>query len=250
MRTTDDIRENSSPVRGTSGRSHATVSRTGEARAERERSARRATRSTRKKRRSVGADVLSFPLSVGNINAKRNLTPHGRGTTVRRVQEQRTEEGIPIRPAVYTQKKVGIRDRVHIARRWGTGLGIDVWKIVIVALLILAVAAVAIFGPLRDYYVAWRDAGVLQVEYEVLSTINEDLTSDVERLNTLEGIEDEARRRGYVYPDEEALVVEGIEEKDPVEQEELKRALDEYDQSLPWYIHTLDGVLGYSPKQK
>lgn len=230
----------------TSSSRRAGRTRSADSRAERERSVRRATRSTRKPRRSVGADVLSFPLSVGSIDSKRNLSPHGRGMTVRLVQEQRTEEGIPIRPAVYTQRKVGLRGRLHIARRWGTGLGVDVWKIVLVGLLILALALVAVFGPLKDYYNAWRNAGVLQVEHTVLTTINEGLTSDVERLNTLEGIEDEARRRGYVYPGEEAVVVEGLDEKSLSEQEALDQALEEYEQSLPWYVHTLDNILGYS----
>lgn len=212
---------------------------------ERGRIARRANRAPRKRTRSVGADVLSFPASQANGLNLRINRPYGRGSTAQLVQDQRGQTGVS-RPAVYTQEKVGLRDRVRIARRWGTGLHLNVWYVALAALLAIALAAAAIMGPLRDYYIAWRDAGRLDVEYAVVSEINETLADDVERLNTLEGIEDEARRRGYVYPDEEAVVVEGLEDVEPpAEEEEVKAALDEYEQGLPWYVHALDGLLGY-----
>lgn len=190
--------------------------------------------------------MLSFPAGQAQGLNLRINRPYGRGTTAQRVQEQRGEAGIPVRAAVYTQEKVGLRDRVRIARRWGTGLHLNLWYVVLAVLLAIVISLIAIMGPLRSYYAAWREAGELEVEYEVVSSINESLTDDVERLNTLEGIEDEARKRGYVYPDEEAVVVEGIEEERITEEEQVEAALDEYEQGLPWYVHTLDGMLGYS----
>ena len=156
--------------------------------------------------------------------------------------------GASVRPAVYTQEKVGLRDRVRIARRWGTGLHLNVWYVAIAVLLFAVLTVAAVMGPIRDYYTAWREAGVLEVEYGVVSQINEGLTEDVERLNTLEGIEDEARRRGYVYPDEEAIVVEGLEEEQVSEEEAVKAALAEYEQNLPWYVHVLDDLFDYKHK--
>lgn len=210
------------------------------------RASRRAARSTRGRSRSVGADVLSFPAGQAQGLNLRINRPYGRGTTAQRVQEQRGDAGIPVRAAVYTQEKVGLRDRVRIARRWGTGLHLNLWYVVLAVVLTIAISLIAIMGPLRSYYAAWREAGELEVEYEVVSEINQSLTDDVERLNTLEGIEDEARKRGYVYPDEEAVVVEGIEEERVTEEEQVEAALDEYEQQLPWYVHMLDGILGYS----
>ena len=162
------------------------------------------------------------------------------------MEQQRGEAGIPVRAAVYTQEKVSPFDRVKIARRWGTGLRVGTWQLVLAALVALAITVAAITGPLRNYYAAWRESGELEVEYEVVQEINEGLTKDVERLNTLEGIEDEARRRGYVYPDEEAVVVEGLEEDQVTESEAVKAALEEYERNLPWYVRVLDGLLGYS----
>ena len=73
------------------------------------RSRRRAGRSGRGRARSVGADVLSLPAGQAQGLNLRVNRPYGRGTTARRVQEQRGEEGIPVRAAVYTQDKVGLR---------------------------------------------------------------------------------------------------------------------------------------------
>ena len=209
------------------------------------RSTRRANRAPRKRTRSVGADVLSFPASRANGLNLRINRPYGRGSTAQLVQDQRDQTGVSSRPAVYTKENVGLRDRVRIARRWGTGLHLNMWYVVLATVVAIALVAAAIMGPLRDYYTAWREAGRLDVEYEVVSGINETLADDVERLNTLEGIEDEARRRGYVYPDEEAVVVEGLDDEEPAEEEEVKVALDEYERGLPWYVHVLDGLLGY-----
>ena len=196
----------------------------------------------------MGADQLT--LSAGQargLNLRINRS-YGRGTTAQRVQDQRAEMGASIRPAVYTQEKVGLRDRVRIARRWGTGLHLNVWYVAIAVFLFAVLTVAAVMGPIRDYYTAWREAGMLEVEYEVVSQINEGLTKDVERLNTLEGIEDEARRRGYVYPDEEAIVVEGLEEEQVSEEDAVKAALAEYEQNLPWYVHVLDDLFDYKHK--
>ena len=66
----------------------------------------------------------------------------------------------------------------------------------------LLVAAVALYSPVRNYYVARRTGQVLQVKYDQLSDENASLTHDVNRLQTKQGIEDEARKRGYVSTDE------------------------------------------------
>ena len=56
----------------------------------------------------------------------------------------------------------------------------------------LLVAAVALYSPVRNYYVAKRTGQVLQVKYDQLSDENAGLTYDVNRLQTKQGIEDEA----------------------------------------------------------
>lgn len=212
-----------------------------------EREARKAARSKRTSKRSVGADVLSLPASraLGLENSSRR--PYGRGTTARRVaslhnqeQWQDSAEQVEARPAVYTGEA---RDR---SSRKAKGFEISrAGAVIITIVAIIAIALVAIAGPARTYYHAWRDSGVLQVEYEVLQKQNAELDHELNRLQTLEGIEDEARSRGYVYPNEEALVVEGIEEEQIADPAEVQQAIDAYEEGLPWYVHWLDTVFGY-----
>ena len=203
------------------------------------REARRAERAargnTQSRTRSIGADTLSMPATrAAGLPAVRQR-PYGRGETARRVEEERAAS-VAARPAVYTREAPRQRPRLLLR-------GIPVTLIVIVLMIVAAVAILAV--PARAFYVAWRQQGALQVRYEVVERQNDELNDHVERLQSLEGIEDEARRRGYVYPDEEALVVDGVEEETPAEAD---RAVKEYEESQPWYIHALDSLFGYEPQ--
>lgn len=198
-------------------------------------------------RRSVGATSLSAPgmnaLGLSRRNAPR---PHGRGETARRVEAARAES-VSSRPAVYTAepKKQGLLSRLRMPELSMPSLSvptIPVWALVVLAFVI---ALAVVFGPARNYYMAWREAGILEVEYETLTAQNEELNHEIERLQTIEGIEDEARQRGYVHPDEEAFVVEGIEEEQVADPTLVDAAVEEHEKSLPWYVGILDALFGY-----
>ncbi|MBR3224655.1 MAG: septum formation initiator family protein [Atopobiaceae bacterium] len=225
-------------------------------------------------RRSVGATTISAS-GARNIG----LTPsnigraYGRGTTARRVEERhrsaasdrlrrkgndeldtRGKEGQSVsRPAVYTADapKEGLVSRLGLSRLrlpefHMPSLSVTSIPIPLVAFLALVIVAVVVFGPARTYYVAWREAGVLDAEYAALASQNEELNHEIERLQTRQGIEDEARNRGYVYPDEEALVVEGMEPKQVADPALVDAAVAEHEKSLPWYIGLLDMLFGYT----
>ncbi|MDO4536587.1 MAG: septum formation initiator family protein, partial [Coriobacteriales bacterium] len=115
---------------------------------------------------------------------------------------------------------------------------------VIVAAFI-ALALVIIYGPARTYYAAWRESGILEAEYQVVAEQNAELNDELARLQSLEGIEDEARKRGYAYPNEEALVVDGVEEEVLADPSLAAAAVAEHEANLPWYVQVLDTVLGY-----
>jgi hypothetical protein len=117
----------------------------------------------------------------------------------------------------------------------------------VIAIVIVAAALVVgvLWGPARAYYLAWRESEVLKVEYAALVAQNEALDHDLDRLQSLEGIEDEARRRGYVYPGEEALVVKGVEDQQETDPSQVQRAIDEYEANKPWYVSWLDSMFGY-----
>lgn len=117
-----------------------------------------------------------------------------------------------------------------------------------VAVVAVVVALVMVYGPARDYYVAWRRQSALQATYDAVSSDNDALQGDVDRLQSREGIEDEARRHGYGYSGESTIDVEGLPDdsanqgSNPIDGEVQAQETDQ-----PWYIRLGDVVFGYSP---
>lgn len=199
---------------------------------------------SRTRKRSIGADVLSFPASRALGLGGAADRPHGRGETARRVgdygRDEYGQQEVTARPAVYTQE----------SRKRGLDVALPnvVGRLPLVLAVLVVIAAIVVgvlWGPARAYYLAWRESGVLKVEYEALAQQNEALDHDLDRLQSLEGIEDEARRRGYVYPGEEALVVDGVEEQRASDPDQVQEAVDAYEASQPWYVGLLDSMFGY-----
>lgn len=115
-------------------------------------------------------------------------------------------------------------------------------KWLLVAAVVVGVALYALYPPVRDYYVASRDREVLSARYAELSAEHDGLMHDIGYLQSTEGIEDEARKRGYIIPGETGVTVEGLDEADvAAETEEANDA--------PWYQGMLDAIFGYVPKE-
>ena len=110
----------------------------------------------------------------------------------------------------------------------------------VIALVIVAAILIMLYRPTRDLYIAWRTGYVLQQRYDTLADENQELSEEVDRLMTREGIEDAARKRGYVMPGETSVKVEGLE-GEPAEEPEDEEAESE----LPWFIHVGDFVFFY-----
>lgn len=111
----------------------------------------------------------------------------------------------------------------------------------------IAVAAVTLFvlvsiyPPAQGLYRAWRDQGVQQETLDGLNASIEEYQGDISRLQTREGIEDEARRRGFVDEGEVGVVLEGApEESDDAPANE--------GEALPWYVALGDVVFQYEVK--
>lgn len=209
-----------------------------------ERDKRRMARSDRKSKRSVGATSLAAPAARNiGLAGSRTTRPHGRGETVRKVEEARAQNGYESRPAVYTKEepKFSLRERLA-----SFDLATSKIPIVLFVLFALALCVVILYGPLCTYYAAWRDACRLEVSYETVKSQNDELNHEVDRLQSLEGIEDEARRRGFVHRDEEPLVTDVEVQDDSTDPGKVNEELAAYEEQQPWYIHTLDSLLGYS----
>lgn len=123
-------------------------------------------------------------------------------------------------------------------------------KMGIVAAIVLVVLGF-LYVPARSLYVARRDEAVLTARLETLEDENADLQHSIETLQTREGIEDEARRRGYIVNGETSVNVQGLEgaegEQQGVDIATLTAngAVEEGD--LPWYIVLGDFVFQYQP---
>ena len=130
------------------------------------------------------------------------------------------------------------RERATSAREWAVAHR----RLWIVLAVVLAVAA-ALYGPAQRYYVSMRTTQDLQVKYAALKSQNKDLQSDVDTLMSKEGIEDQARKNGYVYPGEKGVEVKGLKEdgKDP-------SAAITYKDDRAWYTKVLDVLFGYDRK--
>ena len=113
-------------------------------------------------------------------------------------------------------------------------------RVTIVVVFILF-ALVMLYGPTRNYYVAWRSGQDLQAYYEAISEQNELLTQDVGRLTSEEGIEDEAHRHGLIREDETSVKVEGLPEEDVTE---LTGEVV-FEPEHPFYISVLDFIFFY-----
>ena len=130
------------------------------------------------------------------------------------------------------------RERATSAREWAVAHR-RLWIVLAVVVAVMA----AVYGPAQRYYVSVRTTQDLQVKYAALKSQNKDLQSDVDTLMSKEGIEDQARKNGYVYPGEKGVEVKGLKEdgKDP-------SAAITYKDDRAWYTKVLDVLFGYDRK--
>lgn len=110
-------------------------------------------------------------------------------------------------------------------------------KLLCIAVGVLVAAALLLYGPAATYYRAWRAGLDLQAQYDALAQSNDQIQQQNDALLTRKGIEEEARRRGYVGAGETGVVVEGL----PDDSTGSSDATPEY----PWYVGVGDVIFGY-----
>ena len=110
-------------------------------------------------------------------------------------------------------------------------------KLLCIAVGVLVAAALLLYGPAATYYRAWRAGLDLQAQYDALAQSNDQIQQQNDALLTRKGIEEEARRRGYVGAGETGVVVEGL----PDDSASSSEATPEY----PWYVGVGDVIFGY-----
>lgn len=121
----------------------------------------------------------------------------------------------------------------------------------LVALGLVALAALFLYEPARDLYVAKRQEGVLAAQLASIDSQNDALSDSVSSLTTREGIEDEARKRGYVTSGDTAVTVDGLDDSTDTSSSGAASSTTANDASdstdEPWYVSALDFVFDYQP---
>lgn len=116
----------------------------------------------------------------------------------------------------------------------------------LITLGVLAFVCFALYGPARDYYVAQRTSEALSEQLSSINSTNDSLRQDVQALQTREGIEDEARKKGYVENGDTPLTVTGIPDDSSSSSSSADASTASSNEDLPWYKQALDWVFGYS----
>ena len=98
---------------------------------------------------------------------------------------------------------------------------------------------VGLYPPIRGYYHAVREHDELLLNQQKLEEDQKRLESEVQGLQTKEGIIDEAHKQGLVSGDEESARVEGLDKK----KDENTVQHPDY----PWYIKVGDFIFGFTP---
>lgn len=110
-------------------------------------------------------------------------------------------------------------------------------KLLCIAVGVLVAVVLLLYGPAATYYRAWRAGLDLQAQYDALAQSNDQIQQQNDALLTRKGIEEEARRRGYVGAGETGVVVEGL----PDDSTSSSDSTPEY----PWYVGVGDVIFGY-----
>lgn len=130
--------------------------------------------------------------------------------------------------------------------------GVLAWAMEHRALSIAFVAIVALalmlYPPLKALYGASRTNALLSTQLSSVTATNDTLQGEVDNLMTREGIEDEARRRGYVTEGDTPVDMSGVEDSGGASSDSTV-STDESASTAsdPWYVSALDFIFGYNP---
>lgn len=150
---------------------------------------------------------------------------------------------IAVRPAVSSEKAPRVNPLTALAGWAGAHRALSI------AMATVLVAVAMLYPPARAYYAAVRVNSVLSSQLSDVNASNDSLQSDVSSLMTKEGIEDEARRRGYVSKGDTAVDMSGVSDSGGATSDQASATSDDTASSAaePWYLSVLDALFGYDP---
>ena len=123
--------------------------------------------------------------------------------------------------------------------------------------IVVALALMSLYFPVRDLYVAKRSSDILAKQVEIREQYNDDLQKSVDKLLSEEGIKDAATEDlGLVMPGETKIDVLGLDDdsdsssskksSNAKKASEVAKEIEEVGKDAPWYIQTLDMLFGFN----
>lgn len=124
--------------------------------------------------------------------------------------------------------------------------------------IVVALALVSLYFPVRDLYVAKRSSDILAKQVEIREQYNDELQKSVDKLLSEEGIKDAASEDlGLVMPGETRIDVLGLDDDSDSSSAEKKssnakkasevaKEIEEVGKDVPWYIQALDMLFGFN----
>ncbi len=123
--------------------------------------------------------------------------------------------------------------------------------------IVVALALVSLYFPVRDLYVAKRSSDILAKQVEIREQYNDELQKSVDKLLSEEGIKDAATEDlGLVMPGETKIDVLGLDDdsdsssssksSNAKKASEVAKEIEEVGKDAPWYIQALDMLFGFN----
>lgn len=123
--------------------------------------------------------------------------------------------------------------------------------------IVVALALVSLYFPVRDLYVAKRSNDILAKQVEIREQYKDEMKKDTDKWLSEEGIKDRARELGMAMPGEKRIEAQGLDgDSDSSSAEkkssnakkasEVAKEIEEVGKDAPWYIRTLDMLFGFN----
>lgn len=122
--------------------------------------------------------------------------------------------------------------------------------------IVVTLALVSLYFPVRDLYVAKRSNDILAKQVEIREQYRDEMKKDTDKWLSEEGIKDRARELGMVMPGEKRIEVQGLDDdsdsssskksSNAKKASEVAKEIEEVGKDAPWYIQALDMLFGFN----
>ena len=122
--------------------------------------------------------------------------------------------------------------------------------------IVVALALVSLYFPVRDLYVAKRSGDILAKQVEIREQYNDEMKKSIDKWLSEEGVKDTARDLGMVMPGETKIDVQGLDDdsdsssskksSNAKKASEVAKEIEEVGKDAPWYIQALDMLFGFN----